>query len=419
MGRSTLDAVKQAAPRSLFFAIVLCRLAVATNYYVDSVAGSDSNNGVSPASPWQTISKVNSPGFSYAAGDSILFKCGSAWTQGTSNFAASLTTPNAGSAGNPIIYGNYASSVACTSATLPILDGNGVLSPTMKISQDNITVNGLWFKNANATLNGDLLDYSGSTNIKILNSTFTNTAWSAIISQTQLNTTAFIDGNTCNADTGHVQLRGCVLAQGPGTTTVTHNLVDWRNIDTVHSGSNVIGLEVDGSSTSAIQYNTIYGGTQGVTFKPGSCPTGGTPGVGSCYKRAVSGGIMSDNYIWGIKRFGNPGPPPSCTGVKGDGEAIEMEGAPAPYPQTGVTVARNIVVGVESTNGVSGNVSCTGTSDASGTYYSSDYFYGNIIICPCGTYNAFHFGGKDAAQRGTYRFFKQHHRTGPVCLATN
>lgn len=48
----------------------------ATNYYV-SAAGSNSNAGTSTGAPWQTLSKVNS--FTFASGDSILFRRGDKW----------------------------------------------------------------------------------------------------------------------------------------------------------------------------------------------------------------------------------------------------------------------------------------------------------------------------------------------------
>lgn len=47
-------------------------------YYVDSVCGSDTNAGTSPASAWRSLSKVNASEF--APGDSILFKRGGVYT---------------------------------------------------------------------------------------------------------------------------------------------------------------------------------------------------------------------------------------------------------------------------------------------------------------------------------------------------
>ena len=70
----------------------------ATTYYVDATAGSDSNNGISPGSPWKTIAKVNATPLN--PGDSVLFKRDSIWRE-------QLTNPSAGSAGNAITYADY------------------------------------------------------------------------------------------------------------------------------------------------------------------------------------------------------------------------------------------------------------------------------------------------------------------------
>jgi parallel beta-helix repeat protein len=71
----------------------------ATTYYVSSSFGSDSNNGTSTDTPWETISKVNSKSFS--AGDSILLKRGDTWIN------EPLTVSSSGSQGNVILYSAY------------------------------------------------------------------------------------------------------------------------------------------------------------------------------------------------------------------------------------------------------------------------------------------------------------------------
>jgi hypothetical protein len=48
-----------------------------TRYYVDSIGGNDANNGKSPATAWQSLTKVNTGIFT--VGDWILLKCGSHW----------------------------------------------------------------------------------------------------------------------------------------------------------------------------------------------------------------------------------------------------------------------------------------------------------------------------------------------------
>jgi len=66
-----------------------------------AAAGSDTNAGTSSGAAWQTISKVN--GFTFSAGDSILFNRGDIW------YGTALVAPSSGSSGSPITFGAYGS----------------------------------------------------------------------------------------------------------------------------------------------------------------------------------------------------------------------------------------------------------------------------------------------------------------------
>jgi hypothetical protein len=69
-----------------------------TTYYVDAVSGNNSNNGLSPTSPWKTVSKVKST--TLLPGDRVLFKRGGVWRE-------ELSTNQSGTAGNPITFSAY------------------------------------------------------------------------------------------------------------------------------------------------------------------------------------------------------------------------------------------------------------------------------------------------------------------------
>jgi hypothetical protein len=71
--------------------------AIGTTYYVSST-GSDSNNGTSTSTPWQTLTKVNNTTF--VAGDKILFKAGD-------TFTGTIIPKASGTSSNPITYGMY------------------------------------------------------------------------------------------------------------------------------------------------------------------------------------------------------------------------------------------------------------------------------------------------------------------------
>jgi hypothetical protein len=95
--------------------------ALAVDYYVDSAAGVDTNNGTSTGTPWQTLAKVNSVMF--AAGDNVYFKRGGSWT-GTLYPKIDVTNINAGIGTSPTnritfdAYGNAAD-------PKPEINGNG------------------------------------------------------------------------------------------------------------------------------------------------------------------------------------------------------------------------------------------------------------------------------------------------------
>ena len=83
-----------------------------TTYYVSMTGGSDLNNGLSEAAPFQTIGKVNA--LNLQPGDRVLFKCGDVWR------GALLMITHSGASANPIVYGSYPTSDC---ANKPVLSG--------------------------------------------------------------------------------------------------------------------------------------------------------------------------------------------------------------------------------------------------------------------------------------------------------
>jgi hypothetical protein len=68
-------------------------------YYISFSDGNNTNKGVTPASPWKTISRVNSQTF--IPGDSILFKCGDTWRN------EAIEVDHSGKPSAYITYGSY------------------------------------------------------------------------------------------------------------------------------------------------------------------------------------------------------------------------------------------------------------------------------------------------------------------------
>lgn len=83
--------------------LAVCGVTWGTTYYLDATGGSDSANGTSTGTAWQTVNKVVASSFS--AGDIILFKKGEI-------FRGCLLFPSAGTTASPIRVTSYGTSTA-------------------------------------------------------------------------------------------------------------------------------------------------------------------------------------------------------------------------------------------------------------------------------------------------------------------
>lgn len=130
-----------------------------TVYYVDSVAGLDTNTGTAIDKPWKTVAKVNATGL--VAGDQVLFKRGGVWTE-------TLTPAGSGTASQPITFGAYGS------GNVPELSGGGTLNNVVRIdSKDNLILTDLALTNSKASEEASLFMIYGN-NVKLQNLTIKN-----------------------------------------------------------------------------------------------------------------------------------------------------------------------------------------------------------------------------------------------------
>lgn len=92
-----------------------------TTYYVSSSTGSDSNNGTSSSTPWQTIAKLNS--ITFQAGDIICLKAGDTWNDcfvahGSGTEVTPITLTSYGTGRRPrIARNNHAEGEWCINLT--------------------------------------------------------------------------------------------------------------------------------------------------------------------------------------------------------------------------------------------------------------------------------------------------------------
>ena len=107
-------------------------------YYIDNVAGNDTNNADSPGTAWKTLDRVNTEYF--GPGDSVLFKCDGTWN-------GQLLVKGSGSPGKPIIIGSY------DSGNRPLINGGGLVTNTVQFNgQHNIEIQDLHLTNLGTTV---------------------------------------------------------------------------------------------------------------------------------------------------------------------------------------------------------------------------------------------------------------------------
>jgi parallel beta-helix repeat protein len=93
--------------------LVLCPLAWAKTYHVDSTNGNDSNDGASPSTAWKSIAKVNA--WKFAPGDVILLRRGDTWRE-------MLSLSTSGAQGTPIVIDSYGAGAP------PVISGADLVS---------------------------------------------------------------------------------------------------------------------------------------------------------------------------------------------------------------------------------------------------------------------------------------------------
>jgi len=116
-----------------------------TGYYIDSVDGNDSNDGLTPSTAWESHTKINS--LELQSGDTVRFKRGS-------QFSGPIVIDESGTAANPILLTAYGQGSAPRFTNPNDLDMNG---NCIRISGDYIIVENLYFHDTPPTENANRL----------------------------------------------------------------------------------------------------------------------------------------------------------------------------------------------------------------------------------------------------------------------
>lgn len=274
-------------PTLVGFLGALVAPACATTYYV-SPAGSDSNNGTSASTPWQTLAKVNATTFS--AGDSVLLASGGSWS-------GTLAPLGSGTSANPITIDWYGGT------TRPLIAGPGTTgSVGVKLSnQSGWTISDLEVTNtqsgSTAALTGMTVSQSGSgtvSNITIDNCYIHDVNSCAVGSA---NFTKASGGIYLSGLTNNILVEDCLIEnvateglRNSSSTGCTNVVFSNNVIENVYGD----GIVIHGAASGcAIQYNTIYN----------ACESGAANFAG-CWTYGSTGTVVQYNEVYGQQQGG-------------------------------------------------------------------------------------------------------------------
>ena len=205
-----------------------------TCYHVKT-GGNDALDGLTDATAWETIAKVN--GSTFQPGDRILFNKGDTWI-------GRLNVPSSGSAINPIIFGNYG-----TGAN-PIIDADEGETRCISVSgKSYITINGIDCENATDIGIGG--DNTGS-HIIVQNLTISDIGTGDVEASGIAGLGGYSNVNHCTI----TNIAHYGIALTGGNNIFTYNDVSYTNASYDGWGA---GIYITGTDDgSEISYNTIH-----------------------------------------------------------------------------------------------------------------------------------------------------------------
>lgn len=230
-----------------------------TTYYVSAV-GSDSNNGTSTATPWQTLAKLGGAGL-FNQGDTILLR-------GGDTFTGHLAPANTGSTLNPITIGSYGVGRATLSQSSTSVNCIDIYDVGGFVIKDLIIVG----PGAGTAANAGIAIYNDSV------VGFFDFVW-----MQNLDVSGFLNGISCGGfdntyGFSNVSCINCVLhdngsygfqtygaaglvnaQKSPNKNIFVHNVQAYNN-------TGAVGIGVGWTNTATVQYSVAYNnGTTGTS----------------------------------------------------------------------------------------------------------------------------------------------------------
>jgi hypothetical protein len=284
---------------------------VSRQYYVSN-AGSDSNDGLTTSTPWQTIAHVNS--IAFCPGDSISFNRGNIWRE-------QLVPAASGTSGNPITYNDYGS------GALPVMNGAFLLTG-WTLSSGNI-----WTAPASLGYGGNGLILNGSVWGTNTSGTLTaNGQWSYVEGHVSLYSTS-----NPNSETVEIQAR---------TYGIEISGLSYLNFNSLAAYGAYVGVNLLNSSSINITNMTIsYNAADGIYVNGGDDFV--TIQYNSVLNNAVagSGGDNLGIAVGGTGSGANTNITVDSNTISGTYyPQIEIDPNQANLPNTGIVVSRNNIL---------------------------------------------------------------------------
>lgn len=280
--------------------------AEAATYYVRN-GGSDSADGKSHATAWASLSKVN--GYSFAAGDRVLFLEGNRWV-------GRLTVDWPGTASERSVVGAYyldgSNAVRGYRSSRPIIDGEdrlptGPWDPLVMVSSDRVRVENLRVQNSEGRGIGVYANQA-----EVVSCSVSNVYTSGVHflrSQGSLAENNFVTvAGIGNRDGGGVAWAASIDVAASTSTVVRGNTVSevWGEGINAHSGSrytlieknrlfgvHAVGIYADGAPDTTIRRNLVLGTSNSAWWRGSNTVGAGIALNNERYHYPVGGGSMS------------------------------------------------------------------------------------------------------------------------------
>ena len=294
------------SPQAFRFRPPLPPMVPAPQTYYVSPSGSDSNSGLSPASAWQTVAKVNS--VALRPGDTVLFESGQSWTSST------LFLTSQGSTASPITIGIYNGSA---NATISNGANNAVyIQNAGGYRLQNITAGGV---SGSTSFNGIQFFCSGTGQLPAIElDSCSATGWQYGLSIGGSSSGDGYNGITVNGGTWNSNLYQGIQIFGP---TFSSSSPVWSHanllITGVDASGNLGSASVTGSVTGfGASIGSVSGGTvQNSTFHGNGTSNGDTAqGPVGCMLYACSGVTIQNCLAYA-----------NGTGTTADGEGFDLD----------------------------------------------------------------------------------------------